>query len=403
MVLSGFLLRVLCILVLRAWRYTDAHWHLFEMASLGYSLVTGHGFSSPFGGNTGPSAWTAPAYPFVVAAAFRVFGIGSYAAAFAILVFNSFFAALTSWTIYRIARRVFNPPVAAWSGWLWAVLPTSIYFSVFWIWETTLSTFLLSLLFMLTLQMENDARLRSWCGYGLLWGVTGLVNPSVLAWLPFSGCWLAWRLHRCGRRYVLPVAAGSMVFWITLAPWLARNYVVFGQPLIRGDFGVELHIGNNPEARGWWVPKYTCNNPVLYAQYKQMGEVAFDAEQGRLARDWIAEHPQEFLSLSLRRVWFFWIGIPYEGLEQTRRLVFLMWSLLSLGGLLLAIIRRLHGTFLFATLLIFYPLVYYFTFPNSRYRHVIEPELLVLAVFCVWSLFAPSRRAQAPAPEAARP
>jgi len=32
-------------------------------------------------------------------------------------------------------------------------------------------------------------------------------------------------------------------------------------------------------------------------------------------------------------------------------------------------------------LVLAYPTVYYFVFPGARYRHPIEPELLILAVF----------------------
>lgn len=155
----GFFVRVLYIVVAHSYRFSVAHWSIFEMANLGYSLALGHGFSSPFGADTGPSAWTAPVYPWVISIAFRVFGVCSPGTAFALLVFNSVFSALISWTLYRIARRVFNETVAVWSGWVWALLPYAIYWSVSWIWETTLSAFLLSLLFMLTLELEGDDRL----------------------------------------------------------------------------------------------------------------------------------------------------------------------------------------------------------------------------------------------------
>ena len=56
-----------------------------------------------------------------------------------------------------------------------------------WIWETSLSAFLLSLLFMLTVEMEGDERTSSWIGYGLLWGIAALNNPSALGFLPFAG------------------------------------------------------------------------------------------------------------------------------------------------------------------------------------------------------------------------
>ena len=397
-VLFALLVRLLYIVVAHSYSFNRDHWAVFEMANLGYSLASGHGFSSPFGGDSGPSAWTAPLYPWILSLCFRIFGIYSHGAAFAILAFNSVCAALTSWTIYRIGRRVFNETVAVWSGWIWAVWPGSIYFSVIWIWETCLSAFLLSWLFMLTLEMEDDDRLRSWVGYGLLWGIVALTNTSALAWLPFSGCWLVYQLHRRGKRYLAPVVVSAVVFWITLTPWLVRNYQVFHQPVfVRADLGVELRIGNNPQAQGWWVNAYhPGNNRVLFERYKQMGEVAYAAQQGQDAREWIVENPADFLVLSLRRCLFFWVGFPKTGLEQAATLLSATWSLLSLGGLILALKRRVHGVFLFVTLLVFYPLIYYITFPTPRYRHAIDPELLVLTVFLISSLLALARGRSTP-------
>jgi hypothetical protein len=64
---------------------------------------------------------------------------------------------------------------------------------------------------------------------------------------------------------------------------------------------------------------------------------------------------------------------------------------LSLLGLVLAIRRRIPCIYLFTTLLIFYPLVYYFTFPTDRYRHTIEPEMLILATFWVVTKIRPGK------------
>ncbi len=161
MVLVAFLVRVLWIILAHTYRIrtSEDNWGFgWEIGRLGYSLANGHGFSSPFGGDTGPSAWTAPIYPWFVSVAFRLFGNYSRAAAFWLLVFNSGFAALTCWTIYRTARRLFNETVAVWSGWIWALLPYTIFWSVREIWETSISAFLLSLLFMLTVEMEGDER-----------------------------------------------------------------------------------------------------------------------------------------------------------------------------------------------------------------------------------------------------
>ena len=72
-----------------------------------------------------------------------------------------------------------------------------------WIWETSLTALLFSLAFMLTVEMEGDNRITSWIGFGVLWGVIGLTNPSTLSFLPFAGCWLAYQLYRRGKRFLL--------------------------------------------------------------------------------------------------------------------------------------------------------------------------------------------------------
>ncbi len=392
MVVIAFAVRVLWIALAHTYRIRTTENNFgfgWEIGRIAYALAHGMGFSSPFGGNTGPSAWTAPIYPWIVSLAFRVFGSYSPAAAFALLSFNSLFAALTCWTIYRIALRVFNPTVAVWAGWIWALYPDTIYWSVKWIWETSLSAFLLSLLFMLTLEMEGDERASSWIGYGLLWGIEALSNPAALSFLPFAGCWLAYQLYRRGKRFLLPALLSAVVFWMAIMPWLVRNYEVMGKIVfIRDNFGNELRIGNNPLAEGAYVLAYhPSQNAFILAKYQRLGELAFCADQGRLARQWIAAHPGKFAVNTVKRFYYFWNGIPrlskIQWLAQLKNTHILLLSVLGIGGLLLALKRRVHGVFLFASLLAFYPLVYYICFPEPRYRHPIDPQLLILGVYLV--------------------
>ncbi|MGA2906019.1 MAG: glycosyltransferase [Candidatus Korobacteraceae bacterium] len=392
MILIAFAVRVLWIALAHTYRIRTTEHNFgfgWEIGRIAYSLANGMGFSSPFGGDTGPSAWTAPVYPWIVSIAFRVFGSYSPASAFALLSFNSLFAALTCGTIYRTALRVFGRTVALWSGWVWALYPDTIYWSVRWIWETSLSAFLLSLLFMLTVEMEGDDRPSSWIGYGLLWGIAALTNPAALSFLPFAGCWLAYQLNRRGKRFVVPVLLSAVVFWMTIMPWLVRNYEAMGQfVFIRDNFGNELRIGNNPLAEGQYVLAYhPSQNARMLAKYKRMGEIAYCADEGRLARQWVAQNPGKFAQITLRRVYYFWNGIPRlaekQWLAQIKNTHTLLLSVLGIWGLLLAVKRRVHGVFLFATLLAFYPLVYYICFPEPRYRHPIDPELLILGVYLV--------------------
>ena len=137
---------------------------------------------------------------------------------------------------------------------------------------------------MLTLDMEGDRRFISpGSGYGLLWGVAAFTNPAALAFLPASGLWLAYQLPGdASSRSCWLVVVAAVVFWLTLMPWLVRNYEVFHKPVfVRDNAAIEFRCGNNPLAEGMWVVIYhPSQNFLLFEQYKQHGELAYAAEHG---------------------------------------------------------------------------------------------------------------------------
>src|SRR5580698_2690236 len=65
----------------------------WEMGRIGRALALGAGFSNPFHGETGPTAWEPPLYPFLIAGVFRGFGIYSRTSALVLLCINSVFSA----------------------------------------------------------------------------------------------------------------------------------------------------------------------------------------------------------------------------------------------------------------------------------------------------------------------
>jgi 4-amino-4-deoxy-L-arabinose transferase-like glycosyltransferase len=93
-----------------------------------------------------------------------------------------------------IARRAFGLRVALLSGWIWTLFPYSITLSNVCVWETPLTTLLLSLAVVATLHLERSSSYFEWVGYGLLWGLAALSSPSTLAALPFLGAWI-WLRH----------------------------------------------------------------------------------------------------------------------------------------------------------------------------------------------------------------
>ena len=124
-----------------------------ETGSIGSSLVKGKGFSSPFGGDTGPTAWLTPVYPLLVAVVFRVFGIFTNASFFALVFLNSLFSSAVCIAIFYAGKRIGGLGVAAGAAWLWALFPNAIMVPFEWVWDTSLSALLGATILWATLEV----------------------------------------------------------------------------------------------------------------------------------------------------------------------------------------------------------------------------------------------------------
>jgi 4-amino-4-deoxy-L-arabinose transferase-like glycosyltransferase len=373
----------------------------FEMGRIGRSLAQGQGFSNPFNETTGPTAWEPPLYPFLIAGVFRVFGVYSRTSALVLLSLNSLFSALTCIPIFLIAKRCFSERVAVWSAWTWGLLPSVIFWCTRWVWETSLAALLLAAIFWLTLTIEEKDGLPPWRQFGLLWGLAGLTNTSLLSFLPVSGLWVWYHRAKLGRRSLGGVILASVIFAACVTPWLVRNHCAFGQfVFIRSNFGAELRLGNGPGADGTWMDYlHPTKNVLEMSRYRELGELAYVAERKREAMVYIREGYARFAGLSLRRFIYYWGGLPKtsENPFQSffRISLFTASSALAFWGLGRALHKHKPGAWLFFWLVLTYPLVYYVVFPHPRYRHPIEPELGILIVYVISEATARQRSLKA--------
>ncbi len=387
---AGLLIRLAWIFVAHTYRFKTAQDNFgfgFEMGRIGRSLALGQGFSNPFDGITGPTAWEPPAYPFLIAGVFKLFGIYTRASAMVLLSISSIFSALTCLPTVAIARRCFDRRIALWSGWAWAVLPPIIFWCTRWVWETSLAALLLALIFWLTLRLEEADGFAPWLGWGMLWGVVALVNTSLLAFLPAAGLWACSRRARVQKQFFSQALVSALIFVACVSPWIVRNKRALGEFIfIRSNFGAELRFGNGPGANGTWMDsEHPTKNVQQLEMYKQEGEVAYVAGRKREAIDFIRDDYARFGWLSLKRFAYYWAGLPQPDKSWPKTLLKNSWlfftSLLSFCGLYLALKRRIPAAGLYFWLILFYPAVYYVTFPHPRYRHPIEPELTILVVY----------------------
>jgi hypothetical protein len=409
---AGFLIRVLYITIVHTYRIRPEEDHLqfgWEMGRIARALATSFGYADPFTAHSGPTAWSPPLYPLLIAAIFKIFGIYTATSAWVLLVINSVFSAATSSVIYEIATRCFGPTgrgkkIALWSGWLWALYPAAMQFAVRWIWDMCITAFLFSKIIVIALrargigddptpaesaQAQTTAR---WAAFGILSGLVALLNSTLLLFLPVCGLWMllgAFKSKGSVFSTLLRGALACVLVLACLAPWMIRNYTVFHAFIpMRGNLGAELHQSALEEHLGfpWGATIPVCEVCPVFQQYRQMGEAAYVRREGELAKQEISSHKLRFVGFSLKRFYFFWVSVPKpveKGvlIEAAREANYFFLSLSSVLGLLLALKRRIPGAVLFAWAFALVPLTYYFITVQARFRHPLEPIMTILTVF----------------------
>jgi hypothetical protein len=385
-----------------------------ETGSIAYALATGKGFSSPFKKETGPTAWLTPVYPLLVAGIFKVFGTFTRASFFAVVFLNALFSSAVCIVIFYVGKRVAGAGVGSAAAWLWAIFPNAVMVSFEWVWDTSLSALLAAVILWATLELSESAKWRDWCAYGLLWGFTLMTNPSLGSLLPFFLGWAAYRAkHKAILYTVKPALVAAGIAILCCVPWTARNYIVFHRLVpLRSNFPLELYIGNNENyatRQFVYPPKVTKERELL--RYLRIGEMPFMDEEKHKALQFIRAHPGMVVWLTGQRFIAFWTGLanPWEAFWSTDSLlvrVLLIGNTIAGIGALLGIVallwRRSPYSFPLTAYPIVFPCLYYITHTNLRYRHPIDPVVLLLVAVAVGSLLGKSAGATEPAAEAER-
>jgi 4-amino-4-deoxy-L-arabinose transferase-like glycosyltransferase len=394
----GFVLRFAFIL----WKKTyvgDEHSNNpfgVEICSIAAHIVRGKGFSSPFQIDTGPTAWVPPVYPYFVALVFRLFGLYTATSALVVLGIQCMIAAATGIAIHALGRRTFGERIGFFAAWIWTVSPIFFRWPTSWIWDFAASAFLLTTALVVTLDVAEKSLRKHWLLLGALWAVMALTNPALLTVMPLTFLYAAFKNYRAYRPWLAHLALSAALFAALVSPWLIRNELVFHRPVFfRSNFWFEFHLGNYHFSNGMgWAGKHPSGNAAELQKYAAWGEMSYIDFYKQDSLRFVREYPAEFRELTLRRALWFWDGTPlhYQAHEWWQPWEFWPLSLLGWLGLLFALTRRPPGWFLYAAALVFYPLPYYFVYSVAKYRHAIEPALLLLSVYFASVLWNEFRR-----------
>ncbi|MGB2590483.1 MAG: glycosyltransferase family 39 protein [Candidatus Acidiferrum sp.] len=402
-----------------------------EVGNIAYALAQGKGFSNVFRMETGPTAWLTPVYPLLVAGTFKAFGAFTERAFYACVALNVLFSAVACVPIFYAGRRIAGLGVASGAAWLWALFPSAIMMPFEWIWDTSLSALLAAALLWATLAVAESERVRDWCGYGLLWGLSLLTNPALGALLPFLLGWAAFRGRgESGARWKRAAMAVGVTILCCL-PWTIRNYAAFHRLIpLRSNFPLELWLGNNdifnPHARNGLRSITRMEEARTYAQ---LGETEFMHEKWKVATTFMRENPGLEMQLAWNKFVAFWIGTdsPVRDFQASHSLLIqgiLIWNFVTAMGALIGLIvlwkegssaeqtsdrpagrravrkeraekNEAENKISYAIPLGAFPIVspclYYVTHAYLRFREPIDPVVLLLAAVAVWRL---ARRAK---------
>jgi 4-amino-4-deoxy-L-arabinose transferase-like glycosyltransferase len=361
------------------------------------SIAEGRGYAYPDGGPltvywpVGTSA--------VYAALYRMLGTGPWV----VPAFQALLGGLIVALTWRIGVRFFDRRVAARAAWLVALWPLLIQFT------TILASELLFIALVLAaLDVWSSRRVPDpW--RAVLWGacIAGATYVRPTAW-PLLAVFplLAWLVERQTRSALLVLAVSLTTAAVLFAPWVQRNYNLFGSfVLVAANGGTNLWMGNNPASNGGYMS--LPPTPAL-------NEVERDRHFGREAIAFIRTHPLAYLKLSVRRAVATFdresIGVVWNqtGLERRFGSRVLMplkalsslfwWSMLLLG--VVGVVRtlrqgRARALWPLLAALAFFAVVPILTVAQDRYHVPIDPLLAIFAAFALSGFVRPRQKGAA--------
>lgn len=208
----------------------------YEYGNIAESLVSGKGFSNPFGYESGPTAWMPPVPVLIYSLVFLVFGAKTVASAYVLLALKAVGLTVSLGVLLRLSRES-QSECSPWR--LVALFSLAVLGHFYWLTRDCADQWmviLLSTLSLLCLSQLRRGESQSW--HRALAFALPLTSPT----LAFGfGLLLAYRALR-GRQNVLPLLAAT---FLAVALWTIRNAITMGAfyPL-KSNMGYEFYQAN---------------------------------------------------------------------------------------------------------------------------------------------------------------
>lgn len=272
-------------------------------------------------------------------------------------------------------------------------LPAGVY-SVYVAKEGLLTLLILSLVYF-TIKLARQIKIS----YSLLAAfvvagiaLVGNAGLSLLASLIVGVCLSnATPMRRAGAFFITGAVSVAL-----LIPWVQRNQMLVGAPVLNTNGGFNFYLGNNPNATGYFMS--VADTPIG-TEWKKMraelGEVEASSSLKGMAIRWIVSNPFQFVELMFKKAVYFWWPPLHDGegggggIEKIVRFLWLIQFLvlvaLAVGSFFVAWpVDR--DKLLFGLMLLSYTGVHMVFYVIYRYREPIMPVVAICAAVLLDSL-----------------
>ena len=240
------------------------------------------------------SADASPLYPYAL---LPLLYLITHSSIFWSLVLQSVLDTGTVFLIYLLARRLYGTRAALYAGLGAATYAPFIIYQGQLLGESLLN-FCIAVFFVVLLGARGVITVRRALATGALLGLATAAKPTCVVFAPLALVFVLaqcrWKMKTSLARTALSAAA----FLAVLVPFAYRNYRAAGEfHLVRGNSGIMLYMGNNPEATGAYRQPSGETAERLAAESARMTLAERDAFYRTAALDYVQSNPAGFLRL----------------------------------------------------------------------------------------------------------
>ena len=274
-----------------------------ELNTIAAHLAEGKGYTNAAGL---PTAMRAPGFPVFLAVLYSVVGERPAVIYLTFCLLGAASCLLT----YLLARELLSEGWARLAGALAAVNLPHAYFAAVYAPENLFVPLLILSAWLVVRHLKRDS-FPSLVAAGIVLGYAALTRPFALLLLPAFLAAIAWSQWRRRSWLLTPAAALTVSFVSVIFPWTARNYRVFGRPVLIANSGGPTFYGGNNDRVLNEPSLLGCRLPAAELPHRDLvdaarDEAARDRAEWRLGLDWVKEHPGQLPRLAVYKVARLW-------------------------------------------------------------------------------------------------